>query len=95
MDEYIAIINGVAVETSQSLVKTQGISTEIPGGATMWAIIEIAKKARERSLILAIHLDTGDRYLSIPLFTNIEVDMNAEEIEMTKSTSSFQLLPVE
>jgi len=95
MDEYIAIPDGVAVETSQSLAKTQGILTGISGGATMWAAIETAKKAPEGSVILAMLPDTGERYLSTPLFANIEADMNAEEIEITKSTPSFQLLPVE
>ena len=37
--------------------------------------------------------DTGERYLSTPLFGNVAVDMNAAELEISKSTASFQLLP--
>ena len=37
--------------------------------------------------------DTGERYLSTPLFASIEADMNEEELEITKSTPGFQLLP--
>ena len=37
--------------------------------------------------------DTGERYLSTPLFAAIEADMNEEELEIAKSTPSFQLIP--
>jgi cysteine synthase len=93
MDEYIAIPDGVAVEISQALAKTQGILTGISGGATMWAAIETAKKAPEGSVLLAMLPDTGERYLSTPLFANIDADMNEEELEIAKSTPSHILLP--
>ena len=38
---------------------------------------------------------TGERYLSTPLFAEIAGDMNEEELEIAKSTPSFQLLPGE
>jgi len=94
MDEYVGIPDGVAVETSQLLARTQGILTGISGGATMWAAIETAKKAPEGSTILAMLPDTGERYLSTPLFSSIAADMNDEELEIAKSTPSHQLLPV-
>jgi cysteine synthase A len=37
--------------------------------------------------------DTGERYLSTPLFADIPADMTAEEIEISKSTPGFQLKP--
>ena len=37
--------------------------------------------------------DTGERYLSTPLYASIAADMNEEELEITKSTPGFQLLP--
>mmetsp|Transcript_2590 Transcript_2590/g.3975 ORF Transcript_2590/g.3975 Transcript_2590/m.3975 type:complete len:391 (-) Transcript_2590:125-1297(-) len=91
MDEYVAIPDGAAVETSQALAKTQGILTGISGGATMWAAIETAKKAPEGSVIVAMLPDTGERYLSTPLFASIEADMNEEEIAISKSTPSWIL----
>ena len=42
-------------------------------------------------MLLAILADTGERYLSTPLFASIDADMNAEELEISKSTPSFQL----
>ena len=61
----------------------------------MWAALETAKKAPKGSTILAMVPDTGERYLSTPLFTEIAADMNEEELEIAKSTPSFQLIPGE
>ncbi len=58
-----------------------------------WAALETAKKAPEGSVIRAMLPDTGERYLSTPLFAAIEADMNEAELEIAKSTPSFQLIP--
>jgi len=73
--------------------KNEGILTGISGGATMWAAIETAKKAAEGSVIVCMLPDTGERYLSTPLFASIDADMNEEELEIAKSTPSHILLP--
>eukprot|EP00622_Pseudochattonella_farcimen_P004631 FR740044.1.p1 GENE.FR740044.1~~FR740044.1.p1 ORF type:complete len:247 (+),score=36.65 FR740044.1:62-742(+) len=93
MDEFVPIPDGVAVATAQQLARTQGILTGISGGATMWAAIETAKKAPEGSVLLAMLPDTGERYLSTPLFAEIEADMNEEGLAITKTTPNYQLLP--
>jgi len=90
-DEYIGIPGPGAIQTSQMLAKTQGIFTGTSGGASMWAAIETAKKAPEGSVIVAMLADTGERYLSTPLFESIQADMNEEELEVSKSTPNFQL----
>lgn len=91
MDEYIAIPDGAAVQTAQELAKNEGILTGISGGATMWAAVETAKKAPEGSVIVCMLPDTGERYLSTPLFANINADMNEEELEIARSTPNFVL----
>lgn len=93
MDQFIAIPGDAGVATSQMLARNEGILTGISGGATMWAAIETAKAAPEGSVIVAMLPDTGERYLSTPLFASILADMNEEELEITKSTPGFQLLP--
>jgi len=85
-DEYIQIPSTAGIDISKLLAKNEGILTGISGGATMWAAIETAKKAPEGSVILAMLPDTGERYLSTPLFADIQVYMNEEELEITKST---------
>jgi len=94
-DEYIQIPSTAGVDTSQLLARNEGILTGISGGATMWAAIEMAKKAPEGSVLLAMLPDTGERYLSTPLFASINADMNEEELKITKSTPGYQLLPTE
>eukprot|EP00573_Skeletonema_grethae_P001793 CAMPEP_0201690728 /NCGR_PEP_ID=MMETSP0578-20130828/4080_1 /ASSEMBLY_ACC=CAM_ASM_000663 /TAXON_ID=267565 /ORGANISM="Skeletonema grethea, Strain CCMP 1804" /LENGTH=418 /DNA_ID=CAMNT_0048175779 /DNA_START=44 /DNA_END=1300 /DNA_ORIENTATION=- len=92
-DEMVEIPDGAGVETSQALARNEGILTGISGGATMWAAIETAKKAPEGSVIVAMLPDTGERYLSTPLFASIDADMNEEELEIARSTPNFILEP--
>jgi cysteine synthase len=94
MDQYVSIPDGAAVETAQALAKKEGILTGISGGATMWAAIETAKSAPEGSIIVCMLPDTGERYLSTPLFASIAADMNEEELEIARSTPSHILEPV-
>lgn len=93
MDDYVSIPDGAAVATSQALARTQGILTGISGGATVYAAIETAKKAPEGSTIVCMLPDTGERYLSTPLFASIDADMNEAELEIARSTPSFILEP--
>ena len=93
MHELIPIPAPDAIATSKALAAKEGLLTGISGGATMFAALETAKKAPKGSVILAMLPDTGERYLSTPLFADIEADMNEEELEIAKSTPSFQLVP--
>jgi cysteine synthase len=93
MDELVAIPDGAGVATAQALARNEGILCGISGGATMWAAIETAKKAPEGSVIVCMLPDTGERYLSTPLFDSINADMNEEELEIARSTPSFILEP--
>jgi cysteine synthase len=92
-DEMVLIPPLAAMKTAQALAQTQGIFTGISGGASMYIAVEIAKRAPPGSVIVAIIADTGERYLSTPLFNGIEADMNEEEIDIAKSTPGYQLLP--
>jgi hypothetical protein len=57
----------------------------------MWAAIETAKKAPEGSVLVAMLPDTGERYLSTPLFESIAADMDDEEMKIAQSTPSYIL----
>ena len=65
--------------------------TGISGGASMCAALKVAEDAPAGSKILAMLADTGERYLSTPLFEDIEADMNGEELALSLSTPGFQL----
>lgn len=89
-DEYIPVPSDAAIDMSQALAKTQGILTGISGGASMYAAVEVAKKAPEGSVVVAMIPDTGERYLSTQLFASIDAEMNDEELAISKSTPNFQ-----
>jgi len=92
-DELFPVPGPKAVEVSKLLATTQGILTGISGGGTMYAALETAKSAPPGSVILAMLPDTGERYLSTPLFADIQGDMDDAELDIAKSTPSFQLIP--
>ncbi len=76
---------------SRELAQKEGIFVGISAGATFAGAMEIANNASEGTSILAMLPDTGERYLSTPLFDNIEADMSDEEIKISQTTSGYQL----
>jgi cysteine synthase A len=82
---------GEGIKWSQALAKKEGIFTGISAGATFAGAMEIAKSAPKGTTILAMLPDTGERYLSTPLFADIETEMSAEEVGIAKSTPGYQL----
>lgn len=70
-DEIIAVSNDDAFTTGKNLGKKEGILTGISSGAALWAAIEIAKRPESKGKTIVVLLpDTGDRYLSTPLFAD-------------------------
>ena len=60
-----------ALSTSKALAQKEGIFVGISAGATMSAALEVAGRAPQGSRILAMLPDTGERYLSTPLFEDL------------------------
>ena len=87
----IPIPGPTAIEWSRKLAAQEGICTGISGGATFGIAMQIAEEAEPGSVILAMLPDTGERYLSSPLFEGIEEEMTEEEIELSKSTPGYQM----
>jgi len=85
-DELAPVAGKDALETARKLAVAEGIFCGISGGATVFAALEACKKAPAGSNILALVPDTAERYLSTPLFSNIEAEMNEEELEVFNST---------
>lgn len=69
-DEVIAVENDDAFETGRLVGHSEGVLVGISSGAAVWAAIELAKcPENEGKTIVALLADTGERYLSTPLFT--------------------------
>ena len=70
-DEIIPVANEDAFATGKLIGKSEGVLVGISSGAAVWAAIELAKKPEnEGKTIVVILPDTGDRYLSTPLFAD-------------------------
>ena len=70
-DEIIAVENEDAFATGKKIGKSEGVLVGISSGAAVWAAIELAKRPENKGkTIVALLPDTGDRYLSTPLFTD-------------------------
>jgi cysteine synthase len=80
VDQVITIPGPVAMECSRQLARSEGILVGISSGATFAAALEVAKGAPKGSTILCMLPDTGERYLSTPLFGEILTEMNEEEL---------------
>ena len=70
-DEIIAVENEAAFATGKKIGKSEGVLVGISSGAAVWAAIELAKRPENKGkTIVALLPDTGDRYLSTPLFAD-------------------------
>ena len=87
-DEIIPIAGGEGVKWARALAQKEGILTGISGGSTFGVARQIADKAAPGSVILCMLPDTGERYLSSPLFDDIEEEMTDEERALSRSTPS-------
>jgi cysteine synthase A len=82
-----------AIRCSKDLATREGIFVGITAGATFAGALKIAAEAEKGANILCMLPDTGERYLSTPLFADVSADMNEEELKISRSTPGSQLLP--
>ena len=71
MDQNVLVTDEESIATSQALAVNEGIFCGISAGGTFAAALKVAEKAEPGSVILAMLPDTGERYLSTPLFADI------------------------
>ena len=90
VDQIIPIDGKKALKFTRELAQKEGIFCGISSGATFTAAMEIAKTAPAGSNILCMLPDTGERYLSTPLFDNIVLEMSEEEWEVSRSTPNYR-----
>ena len=93
IDQVLTIAPPDGMKASMDLAQKEGIFVGITAGATFAAALKLAETAPEGSTILAMLPDTGERYLSTPLFADVPVDMTEEETAISLSTPGYQLPP--
>ncbi|SFM26359.1 cysteine synthase A [Shimia aestuarii] len=90
-DELVPIAGADGITWSRRLAAEEGIFTGISGGASFATAMKMAETAPEGSVMLVMLPDTGERYLSTPLFEGIEEEMTEEERAISSSTPSAQM----
>jgi len=86
IDSMMPVKADAAMKCSIDLAQQEGIFVGISAGATLACALEVAAHAPIGSNILCMLPDTGERYLSTPLFADVEVDMSEEEKAISRST---------
>lgn len=90
IDQFMPIRGADALQRARDLAQKEGIFCGISAGATFAGALEVAKTAKKGAKILAMLPDTGERYLSTPLFEGIAESMTKEELEIAASTPRYR-----
>jgi cysteine synthase A len=93
IDSILTIAGPEAMKWSKALAQKEGIFVGITAGATVAGALEVCRSAAPGSTVLAMLPDTGERYLSTPLFGDISADMNEDEMTISNSTPSNRMPP--
>ncbi len=91
VDQILSISGAEAMRCSLDLARKEGIFVGISSGATFAGALRVAAEAPAGSVILCMLPDTGERYLSTPLFASVNVDMDEAEAEISRSTPGYWL----
>jgi glutaredoxin len=90
VDRVVPVNGAEALKTSRRLATEEGILVGISAGATVAGAISICAELPEGANVLAMLPDTGERYLTTPLFEDIPADMTEEELEISRSTPGYR-----
>jgi cysteine synthase A len=90
IDRILAIKGADALRYSKELAQKEGIFVGITAGATFAGALQICAEAPKGANILCMLPDTGERYLSTPLFADVPADMTEDELAISRSTPSQQ-----
>jgi cysteine synthase A len=88
VDEIVPVAGADALQLARELARREGIFVGTSSGATLAAALTVARRSQPGTNIVCMLPDTGERYLSTPLFEDIAEAMTAEELELSRSTPS-------
>jgi cysteine synthase A len=91
ISRIITIAGPDAMKCSRDLAQKEGIFVGITSGATFAGALEVCKSAKPGDTVLCMLPDTGERYLSTPLFGDIAVDMTEDEVKISMSTPNNRM----
>jgi cysteine synthase A len=91
IDRVLTVSGPDAMHWSRELAQKEGIFVGTSSGGTFAGALQLCKDAAKGATVLCMLPDTGERYLSTPLFAEIPVDMTEEELKIASSTSSARV----
>ena len=91
IDRVLTVTNAESMKCSQDLAQKEGMLVGISCGGTFAAALQVCASAPKGANILCMLPDTGERYLSTPLFGAIGAEMSSAELEISHSTASYQM----
>ena len=86
VDEIVSVAGDNALRLARELARQEGIFVGTSSGATLAAALEVAGRSPAGTNIVCMLPDTGERYMSTPLFEGIGEEMTAEELALSRST---------
>jgi len=86
VDEIVPVAGADALRLARELATHEGIFVGTSSGATLAAALTVARRSRPGTNIVCMLPDTGERYMSTPLFEHIGEEMNEAELEISRST---------
>ncbi len=89
IDRILTIAGADALRMSRELALKEGIFVGISSGATFAGALKVCEDAPKGATVLCMLPDTGERYLSTPLFADIPVDMTEQEQEISQSSPNY------
>jgi cysteine synthase len=92
-DRIVTVVGADGFKYSRLLAQQEGIFVGISAGATFAGALDVCKDAGAGSTVLAMLPDTGERYLSTPLFADVGADMNEDELKISNSTPNHRMPP--
>jgi cysteine synthase A len=93
IDRILTVSTADAMQCSKELAQKEGIFVGTTAGGTFAGALQVAREAHPGATILCMLPDTGERYLSTPLFAQIPADMTDEELQISRSTPSARFEP--
>jgi cysteine synthase A len=90
VDEVIGVSGAEALRLAREAARKEGIFCGISSGAALAGALEVCKRAVPGANVLCILPDTGERYLSTPLFEDIGAEMGEEELAIAESTPGYR-----
>jgi cysteine synthase A len=90
VDEIVPVAGQEALRLARALATQEGIFAGTSSGATLAAALEVARRSPAGANVVCMLPDTGERYLSTPLFEHIGDDMDGEELALSRSTPGYR-----